>query len=56
MAAAAGFGEIHEGTVGDSLSSARSTGRPVLVAGSLFLAGEVLALLRGLPKPVSSAQ
>jgi dihydrofolate synthase/folylpolyglutamate synthase len=56
MAAAAGFGEIHEGAVGASLSSACSTGRPVLVAGSLFLAGEVLALLRGLPKPVSSAQ
>lgn len=33
--------------VAEALSRARATGRPVLVAGSLFLAGEAVALLDG---------
>jgi hypothetical protein len=39
-----------------SLAAAGASGRPVLAAGSLFLAGEVLALLQGLPVPVVSNQ
>ena len=39
-----------------ALISARREEGPVLVAGSLFLAGEVLALLEGAAKPLSSAQ
>lgn len=56
LAAAAGFGEIRDGTLIESLSSARASGRPVLVTGSLFLAGELLAFLQGTARPVRSAQ
>lgn len=55
-AEAAQFGAIHEGVLETCLSAARTKGRPVLVAGSLFLAGEILALLQGAPKPVPSTQ
>ncbi len=55
-AEAAGFAAIHEGSVAESLSAARASGLPVLVAGSLFLAGEVLALLQGTAKPLTSTQ
>ena len=53
---AARFRAIHEGSVEMSLAAACASGRPVLVAGSLFLAGEVLALLQGGARPVASAQ
>lgn len=56
LAAAAGFAEVHETTVADSVVASRTSGRPALVAGSLFLAGEVLALLQGMPKPAASTQ
>ena len=56
LAAAAGFAAIHGGSVAGSLSAARASARPVLVAGSLFLAGEVLALLQGTAKPLASTQ
>ena len=56
LAEAAGFTEIHESTVSQSLTEAKASGRPVLVAGSLFLAGEVLALLQGVPTPAESLQ
>ena len=56
LAESAGFQCIREGDVGMSLAAARAAGRPVLVAGSLFLAGEVLALLQGGQKPAASAQ
>ena len=55
-AQAAGFAAIHDGALEFSLAAARASGRPVLVAGSLFLAGEVLALLQGTAKPVASTQ
>lgn len=53
---AAGFAAIHDVPLEMSLVAARASGRPVLVAGSLFLAGEVLALLQGAAKPVASTQ
>ncbi len=53
---AAGFVAAHEVSVTESLTAARAAGRPVLVAGSLFLAGEVLALLEGAPSPQATAQ
>ena len=56
LAEAAGFAGIHESTVAESVAAARGSGRPVLVAGSLFLAGEVLALLEGAPPPFASSQ
>ena len=56
LAKAAGFAEIHESTVAESVAAARTSGRPVLVAGSLFLAGEVLALLQGRVRPEASSQ
>ncbi len=56
VAEAVGFAGIHESTVAESVAAARASGRPVLVAGSLFLAGEVLALLQGATKPVTSTQ
>ena len=56
VAEAAGFAGIHESTVAESVAAARASGRPVLFAGSLFLAGEVLALLRGATRPVTSTQ
>jgi dihydrofolate synthase/folylpolyglutamate synthase len=55
-AEAAGFTGIHEESVARSLQEAGASGRPVLVAGSLFLAGEVLALLQGTAKPLTSTQ
>lgn len=55
-AEAARFFAIHEGTVESSLAAARASGRPVLVAGSLFLAGEVLALQQGAARPTASSQ
>ena len=56
MAEAARFATIHDGPVEESLAAARAAGRPVLVAGSLFLAGEVLALLEGAARPQATAQ
>ena len=56
LAQAAGFRTVTEAEVPVALISARSQHGPVLVAGSLFLAGEVLALLEGAAKPLSSAQ
>jgi dihydrofolate synthase/folylpolyglutamate synthase len=56
MAEAARFAVIRAGSVAPCLDAARTSGRPVLVAGSLFLAGEVLALLEGEPEPAPSAQ
>lgn len=55
-ARAAGFAEISEGSLLESLSSARKQGGPALVAGSLFLAGEALALLGNAPLPQPSSQ
>ena len=55
-AQAAGFAAIYDVSLEMSLVAARASGRPVLVAGSLFLAGEVLALLQGAAKPVASTQ
>ncbi|MEX1044994.1 MAG: folylpolyglutamate synthase/dihydrofolate synthase family protein [Chthoniobacterales bacterium] len=55
-AEAAQFTAVHDGSVEAALAAARATGRPVLVAGSLFLAGEVLALLQGSPVPAVSNQ
>jgi dihydrofolate synthase/folylpolyglutamate synthase len=56
MAEAARFATIHDGPVEASLAAARAGGRPVLVAGSLFLAGEVLALLEGATRPRATSQ
>ena len=56
MAEAARFATIHHGPVEASLAAARAGGRPVLVAGSLFLAGEVLALLEGAARPHATSQ
>jgi dihydrofolate synthase/folylpolyglutamate synthase len=56
MAEEAGFATIHDGTVESAVAAARASGRQVLVAGSLFLAGEVLALLEGAPRPQATAQ
>ena len=56
MAEVARFATIHDGPVEESLAAARAAGRPVLVAGSLFLAGEVLALLEGAARPQATAQ
>ena len=56
MAAAARFATIHDGSVDASLAAACAAGRPVLVAGSLFLAGEVLALLEGATRPQATSQ
>jgi dihydrofolate synthase / folylpolyglutamate synthase len=55
-AVAAGFTAVHASTVEEVLAEARPGGAPVLVTGSLFLAGEVLALLEGAEKPVASTQ
>lgn len=41
----AGFARVHTGSAMDALAAARKGEKPVLVTGSLFLAGEVLALL-----------
>lgn len=56
MAESAGFTSVHEGELAASLDAARALARPVLVTGSLFLAGELLAHLQGSPKPAASAQ
>jgi len=56
LAESAGFASIHEGEIAPSLAAARASARPVLVTGSLFLAGELLAHLQGSPKPAASAQ
>ena len=56
LAEAEGFRNVTEAEVPTALISARREEGPVLVAGSLFLAGEVLALLEGAAKPLSSAQ
>ena len=56
MAEAARFATIHDGPVEASLAAARAGGRPVLVSGSLFLAGEVLALLEGATRPQATSQ
>jgi dihydrofolate synthase/folylpolyglutamate synthase len=55
-AEAAGFKVVREATVPSALAAARKAGGPVLVTGSLFLAGEVLALLEGAPKPLATTQ
>jgi dihydrofolate synthase/folylpolyglutamate synthase len=56
LAEAAGFSAVHQSSVAQALSAARVSARPVLVAGSLFLAGEILALLQGTAKPLTSTQ
>jgi dihydrofolate synthase/folylpolyglutamate synthase len=56
MAESAGFTSVHEGELAASLEAAQASARPVLVTGSLFLAGELLAHLQGSPKPAASAQ
>ena len=56
LAESAGFASVHEGELTASLEAARASERPVLVTGSLFLAGELLAHLQGSPKPTASAQ
>jgi folylpolyglutamate synthase/dihydropteroate synthase len=56
VAAAAGYSAVYDATVEKALMEARSAGGPVLVTGSLFLAGEVLALLEGKAKPLASVQ
>jgi dihydrofolate synthase/folylpolyglutamate synthase len=55
-AAAAGFTAVHTSTIEEVLAGDRSDRAPVLVTGSLFLAGEVLALLEGAARPVASSQ
>jgi dihydrofolate synthase/folylpolyglutamate synthase len=40
----------------DALAQARLTSEPILVTGSLFLVGEALAALSGLPAPEASSQ
>lgn len=51
-----GFHEISAGELLESLNVAQEQSNPVLVAGSLFLAGEALALLQGHPAPHISSQ
>ena len=55
-AEAAGFTAVHTSTIEEVLAGERSDRAPVLVTGSLFLAGEVLALLEGAARPVASFQ
>jgi dihydrofolate synthase / folylpolyglutamate synthase len=55
-AAAAGFTAVHTSTIEEVLAGERSDRAPVLVTGSLFLAGEVLALLEGVARPGASSQ
>jgi dihydrofolate synthase/folylpolyglutamate synthase len=55
MAAAAGFSAAHADDLPVALAAARAKG-PTLVAGSLFLAGETLALLQGQDAPLPSDQ
>ena len=55
-AEAAGFTAVHTSTIEEVLAEERTESDPVLVTGSLFLAGEVLALLEGAARPVASSQ
>ena len=55
-AEAAGFTAVHTSTIEEVLAGERSERAPVLVTGSLFLAGEVLALLEGVARPGASSQ
>ena len=55
-AEAAGFTVVHTSTIEEVLAGEPSDRAPVLVTGSLFLAGEVLALLEGAARPVASSQ
>lgn len=55
-ARSAGFGKIARGSLPESLADAQSCGSPTLVTGSLFLAGETLALLQNVPPPRTSSQ
>lgn len=54
-ARAAGFPVISQTTLPEALA-ARSSEIPMLIAGSLFLAGEALSLLQHRPPPLPSAQ
>jgi len=54
VAEGCGFSEIHEGSLAKVLRP--DAAEPTLVTGSLFLAGEALALLGDLPPPVRSSQ
>ncbi|MEX1009704.1 MAG: folylpolyglutamate synthase/dihydrofolate synthase family protein [Chthoniobacterales bacterium] len=56
LADAAGFPVVYTTDLSDAVTAARASGGPVLVTGSLFLAGEFLALLDGGAKPLISAQ
>ena len=56
LAEDAGFVCVREAGVAAALAAARAAGGPALVAGSLFLAGEALAVLEGQPAPAVSAQ
>lgn len=52
-----GFAAVHRAAgLAEAIGAARDSGGPVLVAGSLFLAGEALALLEGRAPPPPSAQ
>jgi len=55
MAEAAGFSAAHADDLPVALAAARAKG-PTLVTGSLFLAGETLALLQGQDAPLPSDQ
>ena len=55
-AEAAGFTVVHTSTIEEVLAGEPSDRAPVLVTGSLFLVGEVLALLEGAARPVASSQ
>jgi dihydrofolate synthase/folylpolyglutamate synthase len=55
-AEAAGFTVVHTSTIEEVLAGEPSDRAPVLVTGSLFLAGEVLARLEGAARPVASSQ
>lgn len=55
MAEAAGFSATHADDLPVALAAARAKG-PTLVTGSLFLAGETLALLQGREAPLPSDQ
>ncbi|MFM8230491.1 MAG: hypothetical protein ACKOAL_04635, partial [Chthoniobacterales bacterium] len=49
-----GFIDIREGRLADVVRT--DAPQPTLVAGSLFLAGEALALLESAPRPARSSQ
>lgn len=54
-AQSAGFSVISQATLQDALAT-RERGGPILVTGSLFLAGEAIALLQEGPPPLATAQ